>query len=69
MSLSKERDLDENMQLTVSTHVTYDTNKAYKNSVVPKIPTKVHMKRIDRAKRASQEELHPINIDISSPLR
>ena len=69
MSLSKERNLDENLILRVSTQMTYDSNSAYHNSVVPKIPTKVHMKRGDRATRASQEDLHPINVDISSPLR
>ena len=68
MSLSKERDFDENMLLTVSTHVTYDTNKAYQNSVMPKIPIKVHMKKIEHIRNASQEELFIMNPEgITSP--
>ena len=52
MSLSKERDM-KHMLVNMSTTASYDTSTAYKQAVMPKIPTKVQMKKIKHVRTAS----------------
>lgn len=66
MGLNHEREM-KHMLVNMSTTATYDTSKAYQQSVMPRIPTKVKMNKIRHVKTASQEELFIHDPDIESP--